>query len=262
MSTSNRACSHARSPANWSIAVAATISLSDLDQRRKRQSDYSINMLYAAREMNVELAAIADLHPTQMTIGMREVAIKRKRWREMAVERRPRFLSSRCFPALVGPSGRFFITDRHHLARALRDEGVTHVPLTIVADMSAVRSDVFWSLLESYGWTHPFDDEGRRHRYDDIPASIGNLLDDPFRSLAGETKRRGGYSKHKSPFSEFRWADFLRVRIDRQVVETDFDGAVLLAMDLARSRETMSLPGWRVSTWNETVTAYREQCRH
>jgi dipeptidyl-peptidase-4 len=41
----------------------------------------------APRGTNFELAAIADLHPTQMTIGMREVAIKRKRWREMDVER-------------------------------------------------------------------------------------------------------------------------------------------------------------------------------
>ena len=197
-----------------------------------------------------------------MTIGMREVAIKRKRWREMSAERCARFLNNRRFPALVGPNGQYFITDRHHLARALHDEGVTRVPLTIVADMSSLRLDVFWGLLESYGWTHPFDDEGRRHRYDDIPASIGNLLDDSFRSLAGETKRRGGYSKHKSPFSEFRWADFLRARIDRQMVESDFDSAVLLAMELAQSRETMSLPGWRVAASNETVTAHRELRLH
>jgi hypothetical protein len=68
--------------------------------------------------------------------------------------------------------------------------------------------------------------------------------------------------KHKSPFSEFRWADFLRARIDRQMIETDFDGAVLLAMQLAQSRETMSLPGWLGSASNDTVTAHREQRFH
>ena len=214
-----------------------------------------IDRMNAPRAKHFELAAIADLHPTQMTIGMREVAIKRERWREMDVERRARFLDRRCVPGVMGPDSRFYITDRHHLAHALYHEGVAHVPVTIVANLSSLRREVFWSLLERCGWTHPFDDVGRRHRYDDIPNSISNLMDDPFRSLAGEVKRKGGYSKHKAPFSEFRWADFLRAKIDRKVVEADFDGAVLLAMGLALSSETAALPGWRVPASDETIRA-------
>ena len=47
-----------------------------------------------------------------------------------------------------------------------------------------------------------------------------------------------------SPFSEFRWADFLRDRIERETIENDFDCALALAMSLARSCEAKALPGW------------------
>ena len=48
-----------------------------------------------------------------------------------------------------------------------------------------------------------------------IPSTVSELLDDPFRSLAGELRRAGGYAKAPAPYSEFRWADFLRRRIER-----------------------------------------------
>jgi hypothetical protein len=102
----------------------------------------------------------------------------------------------------------------------------------------------FWTTLESRGWTHPFDDEGRRRPYDNIPTSVDDLIDDPFRSLAGAVKRAGGYAKDRSPFSEFRWADFLRERIAREVVERHFGRALVLAINLSQSTEAAALPGW------------------
>jgi hypothetical protein len=188
--------------------------------------------------------AIADLHPTQVTIGMREVALKRRRWREKGAERAVRFLDDRRVPAIAGASCRLFIIDRHHWVRALHDEGVTAVPVTVVADMSSLPGDALWTVLERRGLTHPFDDRGCRRRYADFPTSIAELLDDPYRSLAGAVKRAGGYAKDRSPFSEFRWADFLRCRIDRALLETDFAGAVALALDLALSPAAKHLPGW------------------
>ena len=78
-----------------------------------------------------------------------------------------------------------------------------------------------------------------------MPTSVDDLIDDPFRSLAGAVKRAGGYAKDRSPFSEFRWADFLRCRIARELVERDFGRALALAMNLAQSNEAAALPGWQ-----------------
>ena len=52
------------------------------------------------------------------------------------------------------------------------------------------------------------------------------LKDDPFRSLAGELRRAGGFAKETTPFSEFLWADFFRRKIKRKAVEADFSAAM------------------------------------
>ena len=128
------------------------------------------------------------------------------------------------------------------------------VDVSIVANMSELSFDEFWMTLESHNWTHPFDDEGRRRSYDDMPASVDDLVDDPYRSLAGAVKRAGGYAKDKAPFSEFRWADFLRRRIPRELIERDFGRGLAVAMNLAQSTEAAVLPGWRPRGFNQKKT--------
>ena len=59
---------------------------------------------------------------------------------------------------------------------------------------------------------HAYDADGRRRGFADSEA-VAALADDPFRSLAGELRRAGGFAKDTTPFSEFLWADFLRRRI-------------------------------------------------
>ena len=78
----------------------------------------------------------------------------------------------------------------------------------------------------------------------DIPKSVVELKDDPFRSLAGELRRAGGFAKDTTPFSEFLWADFLRRRMKRKLVEKQFRAAVNEALKLAKSQEAHYLPGW------------------
>ena len=148
---------------------------------------------------------------------MREVAYKRQRWRQKDRERAEHYLITHPIPVILGLESRHFILDRHHLTRALCDEGVVQVPISIVANESSLPHDEFWAVLERYYWVHPFDDKGERVAYRNIPKSISKLIDDPYRSLAGALKRAGGYTKDKSPFSEFRWADFLRSRSTAKV---------------------------------------------
>ena len=73
---------------------------------------------------------------------------------------------------------------------------------------------------------HSYDDKGRLRPYKDLPKTVAELIDDPFRSLAGELRRAGGFAKDTTPFSEFLWADFLRRRVKRETVEADFKHAL------------------------------------
>jgi hypothetical protein len=201
----------------------------------------------STREPLLKPVPIAELRPTQMTVGYREVAEKRRGWRQEAEKSEKKselFLGRHMIPVILGPKDRHYVIDHHHLARALLDEGVEHILVNVVADLGALKREEFWVFVDNSGWCHPYDDEGRRRSFDDIPTSIGKLKDDPFRSLAGELRRIGGYAKETAPFSEFIWADFLRRRIRRKAVETDFSRALKRAMVLAKSQAASHLPGW------------------
>jgi hypothetical protein len=73
---------------------------------------------------------------------------------------------------------------------------------------------------------------------------VKQLIDDPYRSLAGELRRAGGYAKEDTPFSEFLWADYLRHRIKPKLVDHHFETAVEKALVLANSTSARYLPGW------------------
>jgi len=196
------------------------------------------------REPTLTPVAIVDLRPTQITVGMREVKAKRQHWRDTAKKHGGEFLAKHMIPVILGPKDRHYVIDHHHLARALHEEKVKDVAVTVIANLSKLEVDAFWVNMDNRNWMHPFDDKGVRRHYKDIPKSISDLADDPFRSLAGELRRAGGFAKDTTPFSEFLWADFLRRRIKRKLVEQDFDHAVETALEFAKSTDAGYLPGW------------------
>ena len=211
----------------------------------------------SVREPVLTLVPIMELRPTQITVGMREVEAKRRAWRakadasdEHASGEKPgkdkagAFLAKRMVPVIRGPKGLNYVIDHHHLCRALIEEGQDGVLVNVVADLRRLEADAFWFNMDCRGWMHPFDENGVRRGYGDIPKSITELRDDPFRSLAGELRLAGGYAKDTTPFSEFLWADFLRRRLKAKTVVADFEGSLAQALNMAKSGEADFLPGW------------------
>jgi hypothetical protein len=196
------------------------------------------------RDQLIDPVAITDLRPTQITVGYHEVAEKRRRWAELTDDKRAGFLGRHMVPVLKGPKGRLYVTDHHHLVRALQMEGCEKVVVTVIKDLSILDKDAFWIYADNRGWCHPYDATGGRATFADIPRAIADLEDDPFRSLAGSLRRAGGFAKDITPFSEFMWADFLRRRLKRALVETDFSAAVIKGLTLAKSPDAKYLPGW------------------
>jgi hypothetical protein len=188
--------------------------------------------------------SIAALRPTQMTIGMREVAGKRQAWREHDAKKRDKFLAAHMIPVILGPGRRFYVIDHHHLARALQEEGQEEVFVAVVSDLHQLDESAFWTFLDFRGWTHPYDGGGKRRPFSDLPRSVKGMKDDPFRSLAGELRRIGGFAKDTTPFSEFLWADFLRRRIKPKGLARDFASTLERALQLAKSPDADYLPGW------------------
>jgi hypothetical protein len=197
------------------------------------------------REPMLKPVPILSLRPTQMTVGMREVKEKRKRWREhKSKKKQAELLGKHMIPVVLGPDSNYYVVDHHHLSLALHDESVKDILVTVIGDLSMVSRAAFWGVMDNKRWVYPYDAKGERRHFRDIPKSVTGLKDDPFRSLAGELRRAGGFAKDTTPFSEFLWADFLRGRISRKIVDGDFDKAMEKALAFAKSKDAIYLPGW------------------
>ena len=196
--------------------------------------------------MTVQSVEVKLLRPTQIAVGMKLVKVKRKGLR--ARERRPtelvEFILENPIRVIAGPAKQFFVVDHHHLAHALLDEGFETAPVVLLGDLSKTPRGKFWAEMATHGWVHAFDGKGRKRPVSAIPGKIRDMQDDPYRSLAGFVRVRGGFTKSQTPFAEFIWADFYRSRIALKLLKKDFDKALRAAMKLSSSPDAEPLPGY------------------
>jgi hypothetical protein len=148
-------------------------------------------------------------------------------------------------PVVIGPAGKLYITDHHHLARAAFDARVEEACFEIEADYSSLRPDKFWHAMNKQFWVHPLDQNGVRHRYERLPCDVSKLVDDVYRSLAGFVRDSGGFMKTTASFAEFIWADYFRRNIAIEDVREDFAAAVRHAKRLAKSPHAKRIPGYK-----------------
>ena len=195
-------------------------------------------------DLHLVPARLDRLRPTQITVGYREVQVKRGHWKTLGKKARAAAIDTHWFPAVLGPEGEYFIVDHHHLGLALLEEGESKARVMVLKDLSWLEAEVFWRMMEHNLWVHPYGADGKRRDYASVPKALTQLADDPYRSLAGEMRTAGGYAKDATPFSEFLWADYLRPRIGRSAIRKDFDRALSDALALAHKQDARYLPGW------------------
>jgi hypothetical protein len=204
----------------------------------KRDTVYSFAMPKLKR------APLESLRPTQLTVGMIEVEVKRRRLASLSAKARAEFLAAHPMPAVVGPEERLYITDHHHLARAALEARVTEACFTVEADLSSLLPAKFWVEMNKQSWVHPLDGNGVRHSYSFIPKHLRMLEDDVYRSLAGLVRDAGGFKKTGAAFVEFVWADFFRRNVAIEEVIGDFPAALRQAKRLAKSPLAKRIPGY------------------
>jgi len=197
------------------------------------------------------------LHPTQMGVGMLQVKAKVDQLKKKEKDGKLfSYLAKEKHrePVTIGPQGVLYITDHHHLAVALLNMGVDDTYCQIEDNRSDQTLDVFWTGMVDDGKAWPWDEKGEKHAPTAIPAGIGELRDDPYRSLAGEVRDACGFEKSEKSFAEFKWADFFRRTklpetgqpIPAQLIQTNMKKAIKQAMELAKSpaAKNLHLPGY------------------
>ncbi len=190
---------------------------------------------------------LSKLKPTQITVGMRQVELKREQIRKLAKdpEKLTEFLLDRPIRVVLGPGGDAYVIDHHHLALALIREKHQSAPMQVDADYSRLSVGDFWKKMSEMKYMHPHDADGKLRPVSEIPATIEGLVDDPYRSLAGFARNAGAFKKVKTPFAEFEWADYFRTRISKEMLAEKFDKAVKLAVSIANDDAAKDLPGYQ-----------------
>ena len=160
--------------------------------------------------------AAASVRPTQFILGRQEVRAKTQRFSEMSVSDLQKYTMENPVPCIVGPGGTFYATDHHHLTAAVMasshaDSDKNVVVLVQNTSMAGADSltDFFVEMVNN-GYVWLLDEKGNTVNPVLLPFSVGTLANDPYRSLAYNVRKAGGYDKVSTPYQDFFWSNFFR----------------------------------------------------
>jgi len=231
---------------------------------------------------------ISSLHATQLRVGYSEIEQKRRDFADKAAKGKlqayleskpvivvfgpPGMTNTKPFPSLMEMAANIdkqnkgknktakaplllppadydgeatvWVVDHHHSTIAVHRAGGTTVPIEMLHDYSNLTEQKFWQKM--------WDDDLLNLNNDGPDGSF----DDPFRSLAREVRKAGGYEKADTLYEEFQWANFFRDKIDAKlmddfakVIEKGGDltkcEAVRQAVVFAKSEQAKDLPGYK-----------------
>jgi hypothetical protein len=192
-----------------------------------------------------ERISVDRLRPTQLTLGYDDVARRRAKIARMEADDFADYLERKAVPHVIGPGGAVFMTDHHHLVRALWEEGRPSAVLGLcVADWSHLDDKRFWARMDEEALCWPIDADGNRRPFAAIPDHVSKLTDNPWRTLARRVRGKA-FADDDTPFQEFMWGDYFRSFMSRRLIDTDVEIAADLAKRLARLDEARDLPGWK-----------------
>ncbi len=195
---------------------------------------------------HLRAVAIDDLHPTQLTLGLQEVARRAKKMMALGEEEVDALFRRKPVPCAQGPGGQLYLVDHHHLCRAALVAGYKQVYLDLdrMIDHSRLDARAFWEVMEQEGYCWPIDADGNRRPFARIPSHVRDLTDNPWRTLARSVRGPAFRDDDETPFKEFMWGEYFRSFMSKRLIETDLDLARELAIKLAQLDEAQDLPGY------------------
>lgn len=214
------------------------------------KGDGSVNAHANARANDVECAPtsqpeerctlpFAKIHPTQFSIGQKWVDKKKADLSAGRDEKKGK--------VIVGPGGVFYLVDRHHEARAIFELGGRAMLVKIVANWQSEPR--FWQKMVSTNNAFLYDQTGAARSPEQLPATVAQLVDDPFRSLGAFAREAGCYIKDPTNpnFAEFYWGQFFRT--NGVQIAADDDAQMSRSMVDVRSRGLCGCDSPAVRAW-------------
>ncbi len=201
--------------------------------------DYDVGYLY-----KVEIGSV---RVTQSSVGFKEVDLKLD---EIAERDEDDVLAAykqkKAGKAVVGPNDVLYLVDGHHFARALHKYGSSNMWVEILHDFSDLSSAEFWAKMKQKKLVYLKDQHGNDITPSELPKTVAGLKNDPYRSLAYFVRKCAGYKELKTPFQEFRWAEFFRehIHLPANPSAARWQSALDEALKLCRTDQASHLPGY------------------
>ena len=159
---------------------------------------------------------ISQLHPTQGGIGLIQVENEVAELKQLSAKKIDKLITKKVIPIVIAPTG-YYLVDRHHLTSALWRVGVREVEVKVIGRIN--QTDGFWQKMEQNHWAWLKNQQGMTINPAQLPANIEQMVDYPYRSLAGMLQDDGYFDKNKnSYFVEFAWAQWLGQQMKWQTI--------------------------------------------
>lgn len=192
--------------------------------------------------------SIAALHPTQWCVGLAEVWARQEDFSHDSQREQLNYLKRKPVPLVRSAQGSLWMVDRHHRLRGLLGlDPKSKAWGYLIADLiTSDRSEVL-GFLQQQGWLYLYDGRGQGPRATkDLPQSLMDLEDDPYRSLVWKLKKEGAIKPEPQiPYHEFRWGAWLRSRPLPPFSSRQLNPALAPARRLVCSPVARSMAGWK-----------------
>lgn len=188
--------------------------------------------------------SITELHPTQGGVGQLQVDATARELADKSADQLDKLMKKKEIPVVIAPDGGYWLVDRHHLTKALWQQGVKQARVKVIARLQDKTN--FWSQMQNNHWAWLKDEQGQPLTPEQLPKHIGELPDYPYRTLAGQLQDAGYFSKKDQVyFVEFAWTSWLGQQMDWQVVNAaNLGDRLSQAKRLACSSKASTLPGY------------------
>ncbi|MGU5692560.1 ParB-like protein [Aeromonas veronii] len=184
------------------------------------------------------------LHPTQGGVGQIQVDETQATLAGMSAKQLDKLMKKKEIPVVIAPDGSYWLVDRHHLTKALWQQGVKDARVKVIGRLQDKAN--FWSQMQNNHWAWLKDEKGQPLTPDQLPTSIDKLPDYPYRTLAGLLQNAGYFRKDKQVyFVEFAWASWLGKQMQWMPVDSaNLAARLQQAKRLACGSDAKELPGY------------------
>ncbi|HHQ4669829.1 TPA: ParB-like protein [Aeromonas veronii] len=184
------------------------------------------------------------LHPTQGGVGQIQVDETQATLAGMSAKQLDKLMKKKEIPVVIAPDGSYWLVDRHHLTKALWQQGVKDARVKVIGRLQDKAN--FWSQMQNNHWAWLKDERGQPLTPEQLPTSIDKLPDYPYRTLAGLLQDAGYFRKDKQVyFVEFAWASWLGKQMQWMPVDsTNLAARLQQAKRLACGSDASDLPGY------------------